>query len=94
MSHSYAGWLDGGMPTYNAGALTMLDWGWDAASAAVVKRGTFSKTEICVAPDGEKFSESVELSITSSVLTLLPATLSANLGDEEACGMLGASVTS
>lgn len=49
---------------------------------------------MCVAPDGEKFSESVELSITSSVLTLLPATLSAALGDEETCGMLGAAVTS
>lgn len=95
MSHSYASFYNAAMPTYTSGALTMLEWGWDAPSAAVVKRGTFSQTEMCVMPgDGNPFSESVELSITSSVLTLLPAAISAGLGDDAACGNLGAAVTS
>ena len=46
---------------------------------------------ICIKPYEGGFIESVEFSLNSTEIVLYPAIISANLGDDQACGFLGKS---
>lgn len=47
-----------------------------------VKKGTYSKKEVCIYPISGKFSETVSFTITSSDIFMVPEYFIANLGDE------------
>lgn len=54
-----------------------------------VNRGTYSLSPVCVGPAAGAFTEAVSYSITSSVVSMVPAALAAGLGDAATCGFLG-----
>ena len=92
LSTSYASHANFEFPSYNLKAgMKLLSL---SSEAVTVNRGTYSKEKFCVLPAVGRFSESAQFSITSSSVDLVPNVLSAALGDDMTCGMLGAAVTS
>jgi hypothetical protein len=61
---------------------------WASASATVT-RGTYSNTEVCVAPASGNFVEDVSFGVVAGTIAMV-GDMSATLGDTNACGNLGA----